>query len=93
MNAPSFFSIPVLEVGIPVLRAKLCFAPVIPNNLFQEKEKPNLLIVNICYTTIFSSDGGGGNSFKPITSFPLSSTFVDETPMDAVTQAKNLAIL
>jgi hypothetical protein len=36
---PIFLAIPVLEVGIPVFLAKLCFALVIPNNLLQEKEK------------------------------------------------------
>jgi hypothetical protein len=42
---------------------------------------------------MFSSDGGGGSSFKPVTSFPESSTFVDDTPIEAVTQAKNFDIL
>jgi hypothetical protein len=42
----------------------------------------------IIYTTIFNSDGGGGNSFKPVTSLPESSTFVEETPIEAVTHCK-----
>lgn len=90
---PNFLSTPVLDVGIPVFRAKLCFAPVIPNSLFQEKEKPYFLINLFFYTTIFNSEGGGGSSFNPVTSLPKSSTLVDETPMDAVTQAKNFEIL
>ncbi len=34
---------PCLVVGIPVARAILIFAPVIPVALFQEKEVPNFL--------------------------------------------------
>lgn len=41
IDEPIFLSIPILEVGIPVFRANRCFAPVIPNNLFQENENPN----------------------------------------------------
>jgi len=44
ITAPSFLSIPVFDVGTPVFLAKLCFTPVMPNSLFQEKENPNLLI-------------------------------------------------
>lgn len=91
-KAPSFLSTPVFDVGIPVFFANFCFAAVIPKALFHEKEKPNFPIL-MNYTTIFNSDGGGGSSFNPITSFPESSTLVEETPIDAVTQAKNLAIL
>lgn len=94
INAPIFLSIPVLDVGTPVFLAKLCFAPAMPKSLFQEKENPNLPnIKNLFYTTIFNSDGGGGNSLSPVTSFPESSTFVDETPIEAVTHAKNFEIL
>lgn len=52
-----------------------------------------IVLLKLIYTTIFSSDGGGGNSFKPVTSLPESSTLVDDTPIDAVTQAKNLEML
>lgn len=50
---PSFRSIPLFEVGTPVLRAKLCFALVIPIALFNEKENPKFLLMIkflICYT-------------------------------------------
>lgn len=43
-RAPIFLSSPCLVVGTPVLFANLCFAPVIPNNLFSENENPYLLI-------------------------------------------------
>ena len=42
---------------------------------------------------MFNSDGGGGSSFNPVTSLPESSTLVDETSIDAVTQEKNFEIL
>ena len=38
--APILRSIPCLVVGIPVLRAMLCFTPVIPKNRLSENEKP-----------------------------------------------------
>lgn len=41
---PNFRSIPPFVAGTPVFLAKLCFAAVIPNSLFNENEKPNLLI-------------------------------------------------
>lgn len=44
-------------------------------------------------TTIFSSEGGGGNSLRPVTSLPASSTLVDVTPMEAETHVKNFEIL
>jgi hypothetical protein len=90
---PIFLSIPDFEVGMPVFLAILCLAAVTPISLFQENENPNLPIVKIVYTTIFNSEGGGGNSFKPVTSFPESSTLVEETPIEAVTQAKNFEML
>jgi hypothetical protein len=52
-----------------------------------------IVLSKLVYTTIFSSEGGGGSSFKPVTSFPESSTLVDDTPIDAVTQAKNVEML
>ena len=54
IEAPIFLSIPCSVVGMPVCRAMRCFAPVIPNNLFQENENPNLLMVIlvISYFTI-----------------------------------------
>ena len=45
MEAPIFLSTPCREVGTPVFRAKFCFALVIPNALFQEKENPYLPIL------------------------------------------------
>lgn len=36
-SAPNFLCLPLLVKGIPVARETLCFALVIPNNLFQEK--------------------------------------------------------
>ena len=43
-DLPTFLSKPDCVVGIPVRRAKRCFAEDIPKALFQEKEKPYLLI-------------------------------------------------
>mgnify|MGYP006910062145 CR=1 FL=1 len=40
MDEPTLRSKPCLVVGIPVLRAKLCFAPEIPTALFHENENP-----------------------------------------------------
>lgn len=40
---PNFLSNPERVVGIPVFLAKEALAPEIPNNLFQENEKPNFL--------------------------------------------------
>lgn len=37
---PSFRSTPARVVGIPVFRAKFCFARVIPNALFHENDRP-----------------------------------------------------
>jgi hypothetical protein len=56
---------------------------------------PNVKTIqtNVVYTTIFNSDGGGGNSLMPVSSFPLSSTLVDVTPIDADTQVKNLEMV
>jgi hypothetical protein len=41
---PTLRSIPPFVVGMPVFLAKEFFAPDIPNNRFQEKENPYLLI-------------------------------------------------
>ncbi len=41
---PIFRSNPPLVVGTPVFWAKLLFIPVIPSNLFIEKETPNFLL-------------------------------------------------
>ncbi len=46
MDAPNFLSIPAFEVGIPVFLANLCFAEVIPNKRFHEKENPKNPISN-----------------------------------------------
>ncbi len=43
-KAPSFLSTPDFKIGIPVCLTNFCFADVIPNALFQEKEKPNFPI-------------------------------------------------
>jgi len=40
MVLPIFLSSPLLVSGIPVFRDTLLFSPLIPNNLFQEKENP-----------------------------------------------------
>ena len=45
MILPNFRSIPPLEVGTPVRRAKLCLAPEIPKSLLHENENPNFLMV------------------------------------------------
>ena len=39
---PTFLSSPPFVVGIPVLLANLLLIAVMPNNLFREKEKPNI---------------------------------------------------
>ena len=39
---PILRSTPALEVGTPVLRAKFCFALVIPNARFKEKLNPGI---------------------------------------------------
>lgn len=44
---PSFLSAPALDVGIPVCRANFCFACVIPNALFQEKERPGMPVFDL----------------------------------------------
>ena len=44
MKLPNFRSTPPLVVGMPVCRAKLCLAAVIPKSLFNENENPNLPI-------------------------------------------------
>ena len=46
---PTFLSNPDCVVGIPVCRAKRCFAAVTPNALFHEKEKPYLDMMNYLY--------------------------------------------
>lgn len=45
-DAPTFLSIPRFVVGKPIFRDIRCLAAVIPNALFHENEKPNLLIGN-----------------------------------------------
>jgi len=40
--APIFRSMPLLVVGMPVFLANRCLACVMPNNLFNENENPNL---------------------------------------------------
>lgn len=42
MELPNFRSIPLLVVGIPVVRAKCCFACVMPKALLQEKKNPGI---------------------------------------------------
>ena len=44
---PIFRSTPALEVGIPVSLAKFCFACVIPNALFHEKERPGMPVLDL----------------------------------------------
>ena len=44
LKGVAFLSIPILDVGTPVFRAKLCLAPVIPKSLFSENENPNFPI-------------------------------------------------
>ena len=68
MELPNFRSIPLLVVGIPVVRAKCCFACVMPKALLQEKESPGIpvfvflaiVLVSICFlatsaVTVYSS--------------------------------------
>lgn len=44
---PILRSTPALEVGIPVSLAKFCFACVIPNALFHEKERPGMPVLDL----------------------------------------------
>ena len=44
---PILRSTPALEVGIPVSLAKFCFAFVIPNALFHEKERPGMPVLDL----------------------------------------------
>ncbi len=54
MVLPTFRSIPPFVVGMPVFLANELFAPEIPNNLFHEKENPNLPINRaFLYVTLF----------------------------------------
>src|SRR5215212_4569954 len=72
-------------------------SPYMEPEVSNKKYTGSLLILFSChkfhYTTIFNSEGGGGNSLRPVTSLPPSSTFVEVTPIEAVTQAKNFEIL
>ena len=45
MAPPIFRSMPDLVVGIPVVRAILCFNLVIPNALFREKLTPGIFVL------------------------------------------------
>lgn len=49
---PILRSIPCLEVGMPILRARRCFVCVIPNALFHEKLTPDIFIMGIVEYTI-----------------------------------------
>ena len=50
---PTFLSNPDCVLGIPVWRAKRCFAADIPKALFHEKEKPYLDILHFfCYSNL-----------------------------------------
>ena len=44
---PILRSTPAFEVGIPVSLAKFCFACVIPNALFHEKERPGMPVLDL----------------------------------------------
>ena len=44
---PILRSTPALEVGIPVSLANFCFACVIPNALFHEKERPGMPVLDL----------------------------------------------
>ena len=44
---PSLRSTPARDVGIPVLRAMLCFASVMPKALFHEKESPGMPVFDL----------------------------------------------
>jgi hypothetical protein len=45
-HLPAFRWRPDLVVGIPVLRAKLCFARLTPNARFQEKDRPGIPVLD-----------------------------------------------
>ena len=53
---PTFRSKPALVVGIPVDFAIDCFAAVMPNNLFNEKENPNFPINGIFWNVRFCNN-------------------------------------
>lgn len=49
---PIFRSIPDFVVGIPVLRAKLLLALVIPNALFHENDNPGIPVFDLLLPAI-----------------------------------------